>query len=163
MGGQGGCGHGRHERRRVLGELEVPRLQGLHDGLAVLGGDEDEVRVVRGDEEDGDAGHGQGGGQLHNPAPRVHAAADDREDQVGVLGDADPAGGVPGQALDRGLEDIPRPAAVADHGALDGGDADVEEAVLVVDAHAVVPVGGEAVDPAVRQENLRYRLEEGRV
>ena len=67
---------------------------------------------------------------------------------------------------------------MAHDGALDGGYANVQEAVLLVNAHAVivnvavvailaaiapasVPRG--AVDPAMRQEDLRYGLEEGRV
>ena len=56
-------------------------------------------------------------------------------------------------------------------GALDGGYTNIEKAMPLVDAHAVVlfiviivePVCRGAVDSSMGQEDLGYRLEKGRV
>ena len=82
---RGGEGDRRDVGGVVFREAEASGEQRLANGLAVSGGDEDEVGIVCGDEEDGDAGHGEGSSQINDPLPCLHPRAADREDDVCVL------------------------------------------------------------------------------
>lgn len=58
------------------------------------------------------------------------------------MGAGDGARGAGGQRVDDGAEDVAGPGLVADDAALEGVDADVEEAVLVLGGEAVVLAAG---------------------
>ncbi len=156
VGGGGGRGVGGDEPGVVVvREDHALGEEGLDDGLAVFGWDEDEVRVwervgvsavesgwgyrvglgtrtVRRDEEDRDISQRQRRRQLGHPRPGVHARAIYAEGGVRVLGDGDLPYLVLSQAFDGGLEDGLGPGRLADDGALDRRDAYVEEPMAVV-------------------------------
>lgn len=157
MGDEGGVG---------LGELKATGQEGLLHRLAVLRRHQDEVRVVRGDEEDGDACKGKRRRQLHDTSASVHSGTLHRQDEVAVLGDGDGARGILGQLLDDRLKDLGGPVGVAHDRALDRGDADVEEPMLVVvyaqPLNRLVQVVGIGI-AALGQQHLQYRLQEHRI
>lgn len=116
----------------VLRQLKTARQQSLRNGMLRLFRHEDKVGIIRGDEEDGDSGQRERRRQLHDSARGIHAGAYDGDDEVVVGGDGNGFRGGFRKAFYGGLDDVLGPGAVADDGALEGGHADVEEAMLVV-------------------------------
>lgn len=151
----------------VVGQLEALGQQRLGDVGALLGRDEDEVGVVGGDEEDGDASQGQWRRQLHNTAGGIESGADYREDHVRVFRDGDGLGSLARQRLQDGLKHILGPGGVADKRALYGSDANVEEAMLSVGSEPLklklgrVAGAGDAL--GLGEEDSEDWLEEGRI
>ncbi|ROW11687.1 hypothetical protein VPNG_05661 [Cytospora leucostoma] len=163
--GVGQCAERDEGGAAALRALEPPVEQHLHHLLAVPARDYDEVRVIGGYEEDGDAGEPQGRRQVDDATARVHAGRRHPEDEVGLLGHGDGPGGLLGQLVDDGLEELLGPGLVAGYRALDGRHADVEEAVLLVDGEALEPAleRGAAIVQARGQEDADDGLDELRV
>lgn len=163
---------GAGELRGVVGEeLEAVGIESLDDVGALLFRGENEVRVVGGDEENGDAGLGEGRGELEDAAGGVESSADDGEDGVLGGGKLNGAGGLAGQGAQDGLEDVVGPGAAANDRGLEGGDADVEEALVrrgVVEGEALqltlgTVAGRRANGLGLGQQNTQDGLYKGRV
>lgn len=88
-------------------------------------------RTIRRDEKDWDISQRQWRRQIRNPRTSIHTRAINTKGGIGVLKDGDHAGLIFRQALDGGLKDGCRPVRVAYDGALNGGNAYVEEAMAV--------------------------------
>lgn len=151
----------------VIGEGEVTRQEGLDNGLLILAWYKDKIRIVGGNEKNGNTGKSQRRRQLHNTARRVHACANDGENEVVILGYRDGLGEFLWEVLYRGLKDVFGPGAVADNGALHRSDANIEEAMLAVGIEALQLMFGLTLGRleglGLREKDAEDGLQQGRV
>jgi len=147
----------------IVGENEAAGQEGLNNPVPVVGRDEHKVRVVGRDEEDGHSREGEWGGEVDDAGPGIHAGADDGENGVRVLGDGyirEVLGRSREGPSNRGLKDGLGPELVADDGALDRRNADVEKDMLVVGRQALAGGWGGLVGACLGEENTEDGLEE---
>lgn len=131
--------HGCHGGGRGVGcnlELEPPRAERGRDGTKVASGRQDKVRVVGRDEEDWDAGHGEGRRKLDDAAADVCPHRLNAQDDISVARHGDEFRLLRGKPADGRLEDRSCPVGVADDRALERRHADVEERVPVLGCYA---------------------------